>query len=67
MNVELPPDNTEVAMRVGDGVSVSVLIGYFVGALPTIALVLTITYTLLRLWEMKTVQGWRCAIRNLFL
>lgn len=49
-----------------DTLSVSVLLGYFLGALPTVALILTTVWTALRIWEMQTVLGWRLAIKAWF-
>lgn len=48
--------NDDVMTKIGDVLSLSVLIGYFVSILPTIATVLTILWTLLRIYEMPTVQ-----------
>lgn len=50
--------NNEVgsAMHVGDFLSLGVLIGYFVGALPIIATLLTIIWTGIRIYEMDTIQ-----------
>jgi hypothetical protein len=48
---------------IGDAFSVSVLLGYFMGALPTVALVLTTIWTAIRIWEMCTVVNWRNQIR----
>lgn len=48
--------NDDVVTKIGDVLSLSVLIGYFVSILPTIATVLTIIWTLLRIYEMPTVQ-----------
>lgn len=49
----------EAMQHVGDGLSLSVLLGYFLGALPTMALLLTTIWTAIRIWEMCTVVGWR--------
>lgn len=51
----------EVMKYIGDFSSVTLLIGYFVGALPIIATMLTIIWTVLRIYETETVQKW---IRN---
>jgi len=45
-------------MKVGDVVSLSVLLGYFLAGLPVLATVLTIVWTALRIYEMETVQKW---------
>lgn len=42
----------------GDALSLSVLLGYFVSYLPAIATVLTIVWTLIRIYETDTVQRW---------
>lgn len=41
-----------------DAVAVLNLAGTLIGWLPAIAALLTIVYTTLRIWEMKTVQDW---------
>lgn len=43
---------------IGDTISLTTLFGYFLGGLPTVALLLTVFWTAIRLWETKTVQGW---------
>lgn len=43
---------------VGDAISLSALIGYFVGALPVVSILFTVIYTGLRIYEMDTVQKW---------
>ncbi len=45
-------------MKVGDVVSLSVLLGYFLAGLPVLATVLTIIWTALRIYETETVQRW---------
>ncbi len=49
---------SEYFMKVGDVVSLSVLLGYFLAGLPVLATVLTIVWTALRIYEMETVQKW---------
>jgi hypothetical protein len=44
--------------NVGDVSAVTLLVGYFLGALPVLATLLTITWTALRIFETKTVQKW---------
>lgn len=44
--------------RIGDAVSLTVLLGYFVSALPAVATFLTIVWTIIRIYEMDTVQRW---------
>jgi hypothetical protein len=41
-----------------DGVSVVAALGALVGALPVIAAALSIVWTILRIYETRTVQGW---------
>lgn len=43
---------------VGDAISLTTLIGYFVGALPVVSILFTVIYTGLRIYEMDTVQKW---------
>lgn len=47
-----------VMKSVGDVSSLSLLIGYFTGSLPVLATMLTIAWTALRIYEMKTVQDY---------
>lgn len=47
---------SENVAHVGDGISLSVLFGYFFAGLPTVALVLTIAWTAIRIYETETVQ-----------
>lgn len=41
---------------IGDGVSIGAVIGSLVGALPAIAAFFTIVWTLIRIYETKTMQ-----------
>ncbi len=41
-----------------DGISVLAVLGTLVGALPVIAAALSIIWSILRIYESKTVQGW---------
>jgi hypothetical protein len=41
-----------------DGASVLAALGALVGALPVIAAALSIVWTLIRICETRTVQGW---------
>lgn len=46
------PNNSESVMTsMGDVFSLSVLLGYFLAGLPTIALLLTISWTVIRIYE----------------
>lgn len=53
--IKMTSENVE---HIGDGISLSVLFGYFFAGLPTIALVLTIIWTGIRIYETETVQRW---------
>jgi hypothetical protein len=44
--------------HIGDGVSALTALGALVGMLPAIAAALSILWTVLRIYESKTVQGW---------
>lgn len=48
----------ETAMHIGDALSLGVLIGYFFAALPAIATLLTVIWTVIRIYETATVQRW---------
>jgi hypothetical protein len=48
----------ETAKRVGDALSIGAVVGSVAGWLPPIAAFVTIIYTLVRLYETKTVQKW---------
>lgn len=45
--------------QVADTISVATGIGALVGILPSLAALLTIIWTGIRIWETDTVQGWR--------
>ena len=42
-----------------DTVSVATGVGALVGVLPSLAALLTLVWTAIRIWETDTVQGWR--------
>lgn len=46
------------AKAAGDLVSATVVVGALAKALPAIAAILSIVWTLIRIYETKTVQGW---------
>lgn len=49
--------NSETVMHgVGDTISMSVLAGYFLSALPAVSLMLTIVWMGIRIYETDTVQ-----------
>jgi hypothetical protein len=47
----------ETVKHVGDWASIAVVIGTVVGWLTPVAALLSIVWTLIRIWESKTVQG----------
>ena len=51
-------DSTEGIKNTLDFVAGGTAFASLLGALPPIAADLSILYTLVRLWETKTVQGW---------
>jgi hypothetical protein len=46
------------AVKLGDGLSVGVVLGSLVDMLPSIAASVSIVWGLIRIYETKTVQGW---------
>lgn len=48
----------ETAMQIGDVLSLGVLLGWFVAALPAVATLLTVIWTAIRIYETDTVQRW---------
>ena len=51
-------DNHETLKHVIDGVSLLTVLGTLVDMLPAIAAALSIVWSLIRIWESKTVQNW---------
>jgi len=51
-------DSTEPLKNTLDVVAGGTAFATLFGALPPIAAAISIIYTLVRLWETKTVQGW---------
>jgi len=51
-------DHSETLKQAADAVSVVTVIGTLVEVLPAIAAGFTIVWTIIRIWETKTVQGW---------
>jgi len=49
-------DNHETAKHVIDGAAASITVATVFGWLPTVAAVLTIIWTAIRIWETETVQ-----------
>ena len=51
--------NMDEAMKhIIDALSVATVLGTLVDMLPSVAAVLTIVWTAIRIYETKTVQGW---------
>jgi hypothetical protein len=46
------------AKYAADGLSVSVLLGTIANALPSVAALMTVVWTAIRIWETDTVQRW---------
>lgn len=51
-------NDSEIVTHFGDALSLTTLFGYFLAGLPTIALLLTVIWTALRIYETDTVQRW---------
>ena len=49
---------TDVAKHIGDLISIGLVVGTIAQMLPSIAAGLSIVWTALRIYEMKTVQRW---------
>ena len=49
-------DSHETAKHVVDALSIMTVVGTLVEMLPSIAAIFTIVWTLIRIWETKTVQ-----------
>ena len=48
----------ETAKHVIDALSFITVVGTLIDMLPSVAAVFTIIWTVIRIWETKTVQGW---------
>jgi len=48
----------ETAKHVIDALSFVTVVGTLIDMLPSVAAVFTIIWTVIRIWETKTVQGW---------
>lgn len=46
----------EVVSHIGDAISLTVLFGYFIAALPTLAVLFTVIWTGIRIYETDTFQ-----------
>ena len=51
-------ENIQEVKTVGDITSVSILLGTLVDLLPSVAALLTIIWTAIRIYETDTVQNW---------
>jgi len=49
---------TEGTKHVVDGISLVTVVGTLTDLLPAVAALFTIIWTLIRIYETKTVQGW---------
>lgn len=47
-----------------DGVSLGTVVATLAGWLPSIAALLTIVWSAIRIWESRTVQGWVARLRR---
>lgn len=56
--------DAETAKHVMDAVSVLTVVGALVDILPSIAAIVTIVWTGIRIWETKTVQSWLKGKKN---
>ena len=56
--------HVETAKHVGDALSVAGVIAVLVGWLPPIAAFLTAVYTVIRIYETRTVAGWRAKLHD---
>ena len=52
----MTPQQTEQVKHVGDALAVGTTIGAVIGWLPALAAVVTIIWTLIRIYETETVQ-----------
>jgi hypothetical protein len=53
-------DFSEQTKHIVDGLSVATVLGALTAWLPPIAALFTIVWTVIRIWETKTVQKWFC-------
>jgi chromate transport protein ChrA len=57
-------DNHETAKTIGDVLSITTVIGTLAQVLPSIAAIFTIVWTVIRIYETKTVQSWLRRLRG---
>lgn len=48
----------EHVKQLGDVISIGTVVGTIAGYLPAVAAAITIVWTLIRIYETETVQGW---------
>jgi len=60
----MTPADAEQVKAVGDGVSIIGVIATLAGWLPSIAALLSIVWTVLRILETETVRGWIARFRR---
>ncbi len=56
--------HSEQAKNVGDALSIAGVVATLAGWLPAVAAFLSIVWTLIRIWETKTIQRWVSRFRN---
>lgn len=57
-------DNHETAKTIGDVLSITTVVGTLAQVLPSIAALFTIVWTMIRIYETKTVQSWLRRLRG---
>jgi chromate transport protein ChrA len=57
-------DNHETAKTIGDVLSITTVVGTLAQVLPSIAAIFTIVWTVIRIYETKTVQSWLRRLRG---
>jgi hypothetical protein len=57
-------DNHETAKTIGDVLSITTVVGTLAQVLPSIAAIFTIVWTMIRIYETKTVQSWLRRLRG---
>lgn len=57
-------DNTETAKTIGDVLSITTVIGTLAQVLPSMAAIISIVWTSIRIYETKTVQAWLRRLRG---
>jgi chromate transport protein ChrA len=57
-------DNHETAKTVGDVLSITTVVGTLAQVLPSIAAIFIIVWTVIRIYETKTVQSWLRRLRG---